>query len=81
MSIDLEKINQVNDAITHLMKNCLNDFSKTEMREVEIRHRILNKQYKFWLSQKNYDRFTYDMTDFGNWLCDYIAIVSERKNS
>ena len=65
------------NGVTHLMKNCLRKFNKHQLAEVKERHDLLVEQQKFWLSQNNYNRFSYDLIGFSDWLLNYIAFVEE----
>ena len=65
------------NGVTHLMENCLHNFNKHQLGEVKERHDLLVEQQKFWLSQNNYNRFSYDLIGFSDWLLNYIALVEE----
>lgn len=67
-------------AIAHLINNCLSNFSEEQLIEVKNRHEMLIKQQMFWVMQDNTKRFYYDLKEYGNWLCDYIADVERKSN-
>ena len=74
-----KEIVKAQKAISHLIDNCLQNFSVEQLEVVKARHNMLIQQQMFWVTQDNLQRFYYDLKDYGNWLCDYIADV-ERSN-
>ena len=77
MSHNKEDIRRVVNSINHLMDNCLHDFNFEQTEKVRQRYTMFCRQKKFWASQDNWDRYCYDILEFAEWLCDYIAFVSE----
>jgi hypothetical protein len=66
--------------VSHLIDNCLGNFSIEQLEIVKARYNILLKQQMFWVAQDNLQRFHYDLKEYGMWLCDYIADVEREKN-
>lgn len=66
--------------VSHLIDNCLINFSIEQLEIVKARHNILLQQQMFWVAQDNLQRFHYDLKEYGMWLCDYIADVEREKN-
>jgi len=75
-----QEIEKAQQAIAHLINNCLVNFSVEQLEVVKARHNLLLKQQMFWVAQDNLQRFHYDLKEYGIWLCDYIADV-ERESS
>jgi len=73
-----EEIVRATNAISLLINDCLGNLNKEQLLEIKESHRILMEQQIFWIFQEDYNRFLYELRDYGNWLCDYIA-DAERK--
>ena len=68
-----EEIENATSAISLLINDCLGNLNEEQLLEVKESHRMLMEQQIFWIFQKDYDRFLYELRDYGNWLCNYIA--------
>tara|TARA_B100001093_G_scaffold347651_1_gene332297 strand:- start:24982 stop:25245 length:264 start_codon:yes stop_codon:yes gene_type:complete len=71
-SDDLE-INKLVENVSHLINNCLQILDENDLIIVQKRMNSLLNNGFFWMRQDNRERFYYDLKDFANWLCDFIA--------
>tara|TARA_B100001939_G_C16630000_1_gene483038 strand:+ start:131 stop:388 length:258 start_codon:yes stop_codon:yes gene_type:complete len=70
---DDEEINKLVNNVSHLVDNCLKKLEPKDLIIVQKRMKSFLNNALFWMSKDNRERFYYDLKDFANWLCDFIA--------
>ena len=56
------------------------DTSVSKVNEIYDRHKLVMKQVSFWEKQDNQDRIVYDLSEFGDWLFDFLGLEDEDLN-
>lgn len=61
-----------------LVTNCITDeISVAQINEIFDRHKLVMKQVSFWEKQDNKYRIVYDLTEFGDWLFNFLGLEEE----
>jgi|TARA_Y100000361_G_scaffold32652_1_gene27375 hypothetical protein len=56
------------------------DIAVSKVNEIYDRHKLVMKQVSFWEKQNNQDRIVYDLSEFGDWLFDFLGLEDEDLN-
>lgn len=68
-------------AIDLMVSNYItDDTSVSKVNEIYDRHKLVMKQVSFWEKQNNQDRIVYDLSEFGDWLFDFLGLENEDLN-
>ena len=68
-------------AIDLMVSNYITDDTPlSKVNEIYDRHKLVMKQVSFWEKQNNQDRIVYDLSEFGDWLFDFLGLENEDLN-
>ena len=70
-----EAVTTTTQSIKTLVEDCLHNFTEEELEVVQDRMRSLIVHQSFWMSNKNSERFLYELRQFANWLCQRVGEV------